>query len=97
MAQIELQAKTRTASGNAVRALRRDGMTPVNVYGHATESTALQMETPKLEQVLKQAGETRLIRLWWMNTRPPEWSSLAKSRETLFPVSCFTWPSIRLK
>lgn len=63
MEQIELQADNRELLGKGVRFLRRQGITPVHLFGHDLESLALQCETAPLERSLAQAGETRIITL----------------------------------
>ena len=71
MDQIELNATNREILGKKVRFLRRQGITPVHLYGHGIESVALQCDTTKLKQVLAKAGHTRLISLKLDNeTRP---------------------------
>lgn len=61
MEQIELQVATRETLGKKVRFLRRQGITPVHLFGHNVESLALQCDTAQLQQVLAQAGRTRLV------------------------------------
>lgn len=63
MEKIELVAHKRDILGKKVRFLRRKGITPVNLYGHGIESTALQVETPALKKALAQAGMTSLVHL----------------------------------
>ena len=63
MEQIELLANTREILGSKVRFLRREGITPVHLFGHDVESVALQCDTARLQRVLAQAGKTRLIGL----------------------------------
>lgn len=63
MDQIELQASTRQLMGKKSRFLRRQGITPVHLFGYDTGPMALQCETSQLKQVLKQAGKTRLVGL----------------------------------
>lgn len=63
MDKIELPAISRTIMGKKVRFLRREGITPVNLYGHGIESTALQIETHALRQTLAKAGTSSLIAL----------------------------------
>lgn len=63
MEQIELNVGTRELMGKKTRFLRRQGITPVHLFGHDTEPMALQCETAKLKPVLKQAGKTRLVGL----------------------------------
>ena len=63
MEQIELNAARRDVLGKKVRFLRRQGITPVHVFGHGIESLALQCDTTNLQRVLTQTGQTRLINL----------------------------------
>ena len=63
MEQIELRVTTREVLGKKVRFLRRQGITPVHLFGHDIESAALQCDTGQLQRVLAQAGKTRLIGL----------------------------------
>ncbi|MCK5653912.1 MAG: 50S ribosomal protein L25, partial [Dehalococcoidia bacterium] len=45
------------------RFLRREGLTPVNLYGPNIESTPLQAETPLLKRLIARAGRNALITL----------------------------------
>jgi large subunit ribosomal protein L25 len=63
MEQIELHAAKRDVLGKKVRFLRRQGITPVHVFGHGIESLALQCDTTSLQRVLDRSGQTRLINL----------------------------------
>ena len=63
MEQIELNAATRDVLGKKVRFLRRQGITPVHVFGHGIESLALQCDTANLQRVLAHTGQTRVINL----------------------------------
>ena len=63
MEKIELTAHKRDLRGKKVRFLRRQGITPVNLYGQGIKSNALQIETPALKKALAQAGRTSLISL----------------------------------
>ena len=63
MDQIELKVTKREILGKKVRFLRRQGITPVHLFGHGVESVALQCDTAKLKWVLAEAGRTRLISL----------------------------------
>ena len=71
MDKIELKVANREILGKKVKHLRRQGITPVHVFGHGIESLALQCDTRELERVLGHAGQTRLINL-----------KLAKERKT---------------
>jgi large subunit ribosomal protein L25 len=61
--QIELHVSTRNLMGKKSRFLRRQGITPVHLFGYDTEPMALQCETVQLKQVLKTAGKTKLVGL----------------------------------
>jgi large subunit ribosomal protein L25 len=63
MDKIELKVANREILGKKVKHLRRQGITPVHVFGHGIESLALQCDARELERVLNQAGQTRLINL----------------------------------
>jgi large subunit ribosomal protein L25 len=63
MDKIELKVTDREILGKKVKHLRRQGITPVHLFGHGIESLALQCDTGELERVLGQAGQTRLISL----------------------------------
>jgi len=63
MDKIELEVANREILGKKVRHLRRQGITPVHLFGHGIKSLALQCDTGELERVLAQAGQTGLIGL----------------------------------
>jgi len=63
MDEIELKVTKRDILGKKVRFLRRQGITPVHLFGHGIESQALQCDTARLQQVLADAGKTKLINL----------------------------------
>jgi len=63
MKQTELLVTIRETLGKKVRFLRRQGITPVHLFGHNVESVALQCDTAQLKRVLAQTGRTRLISL----------------------------------
>jgi len=63
MDQIKLEVNKREVLGKKVRFLRRQGITPVHLFGHGIESMALQSDTVKLKHVLTEAGEARVISL----------------------------------
>jgi len=63
MEQIELSVHPRGVVGKKVRFLRRQGVTPVHLFGHNVESLALQCDVAQLGQVLAQAGTSNLIDL----------------------------------
>jgi large subunit ribosomal protein L25 len=61
--EIQLNAKPREIVGKQVRALRREGWIPLNVYGAHVQPRNLQAEERALRAVLNKAGTNRLIRL----------------------------------
>ena len=63
MDQTELKATKREILGKKVRLLRRQGITPVHLFGHGIESVALQCDTAELQQALAKTGRTGLISL----------------------------------
>ncbi|MFC2017731.1 50S ribosomal protein L25 [Chloroflexota bacterium] len=63
MEKIELHANKRDILGKKVRFLRRQGITPVHLFGHNIESMALQCDTMQLRHSTSQAGRTQLISL----------------------------------
>jgi len=60
---LKLQAAPRQVLGKKTRFLRRQGITPVHLFGHNIKSLALQCDTLQLQQLIAQAGKTKLIRL----------------------------------
>ena len=53
----------RNIKGKKTRFLRRNGMTPANLFGQGIESIAVQAETDSLQAVIAQKGTTRLMDL----------------------------------
>jgi large subunit ribosomal protein L25 len=58
---IKLRAEPRTVQGKAVRHLRRDGLTPIVVYGPKSDPVSLQTNSRELIKVLAAAGGTQLV------------------------------------
>ena len=63
MEELGLQTTTREILGKKVRFLRRQGIIPVHLFGHGIESVALQCDVAQLQQILTQAGKTKIISL----------------------------------
>lgn len=61
--RTELKVTPREVLGKKVRALRREGLTPANIYGAKVESTAVQVLTEELRHVLKTAGRNDIVYL----------------------------------
>lgn len=62
MSNYQLRAEPRSIVGKKVRFLRREGLVPANVYGHAA-STAIQVAARDVENTIHRAGRTQLISL----------------------------------
>ena len=63
MDQITLKADVRTALGKKNRALRRQGITPIHMYGLNEDSESLQADSSDLFTVLRAAGRTTPVTL----------------------------------
>ncbi|MFA5317007.1 MAG: 50S ribosomal protein L25 [Dehalococcoidales bacterium] len=59
----ELKVSHRAVTGKKVKVLRRQGITPLHIYGQGIESEALQCETAVLKRFLAQAGRTAFVKL----------------------------------
>jgi large subunit ribosomal protein L25 len=62
VSSYQLQAEPRSIVGKKVRFLRREGLVPANVYGHAA-STAIQVAARDVEHTIHRAGRTQLVDL----------------------------------
>jgi len=60
---LTLPATSRNILGKKTRFLRRQGITPVHLFGHGLKSQALQCDTANLQRIITQAGMSRLISL----------------------------------
>jgi large subunit ribosomal protein L25 len=63
MTKITLKAEKRELFGRKVKTLRKQGLTPANVFGKNIKSEALTINTKEFESVYKEAGETQIIDL----------------------------------
>lgn len=61
--RVGLAAQPRTVLGKRVRALRRAGWTPANVFGPGEASVAIQAPTREMERLLSHVPRTALISL----------------------------------
>jgi len=71
MEGLRLQAIKREILGKKTRFLRRQGITPVHLFGHNLKSLALQCDTAKLQRIISQAGMTKLINLETEKVKQP--------------------------
>ena len=63
MEEILLEVTSRNTLGKKCSGLRRQGVTPVHLFGHGVPSLALQCDTVELRHALSHAGRTKLISL----------------------------------
>jgi large subunit ribosomal protein L25 len=61
--QIELAVAPRSVLGKKVKVLRRQGMTPANIYGHGIPSQAVQVLTPDLARAIRAVGRNTMLQL----------------------------------
>jgi large subunit ribosomal protein L25 len=71
MKRFELEVAKREMTGKKVRFLRRQGITPGNIYGHEIDSTAVKVDTKSLKHLLANAGKTDLISLKIADSKAP--------------------------
>ena len=63
MAELQLQVKSRTVLGKKVRAMRRAGHVPANIYGRGIQSQAVQVDLLSLSHLLRSAGRNVIVSL----------------------------------
>lgn len=63
MANPSLKVEERVVLGKKVARLRRQGLTPANIYGHGIDSKAVQVPTPELRRLLKETSRNAIIEL----------------------------------
>ena len=61
--RTELGVGPREVLGKKVKQLRRQGLTPANIYGNRVESTAIQVSSDELRHVLRTAGRNDIVYL----------------------------------
>lgn len=61
MSNYSLKADPRIVFGRKIKAIRKVGLVPANIFGKNIKSIAIQLELKTLKDVLKKAGETNLI------------------------------------
>ena len=62
-ARTELKIAPREVLGKKVKALRRQGFTPANIFGHHVESKAVQVPTDELAHTLKTLKRNEIVYL----------------------------------
>lgn len=63
MKKIELKVQKRKILGRKVKALRREGILPANIYGKKIKSQAVAVPMADFKKVFKEAGETGVVYL----------------------------------
>ncbi len=63
MDQVQLTVSRRSVLGKKVRALRRGGTTPANIFGHRLESQAVQVDSLILAHALKKIERNAILSL----------------------------------
>ena len=61
--RIELAVTPRSILGKKVKVLRRQGITPANIYGHGLTSEAVQVPTPDLARTIRVVGLNTMLQL----------------------------------
>ena len=64
--RTELKVAPRAVLGKKVKVLRRQGVTPANIYGSHVESQSIQVSTEELRRIL---AEHSAVRGLWLTTR----------------------------
>lgn len=63
MATKDLKVAPRTVTGKNVAKLRRDGITPANIYGHKIDSTAVQVDTAELVHLMRHSSRNQIFNM----------------------------------
>ncbi len=71
MAAMELTVQKRDIFGKAVKALKKDGLAPAELYGHNIENSHLSIAAKDFKKVFKEAGENTVINLVLENQKFP--------------------------
>jgi large subunit ribosomal protein L25 len=61
--RLELAVALREVLGKNVKRLRRQGITPANIYGHGVDSLAVQVPTHDLAHTIKVAGRNTMLQV----------------------------------
>jgi large subunit ribosomal protein L25 len=59
--KTQLKLARRETLGKKVRALRREGIIPANIYGHNVDSVAVQVSSEELRQLMRRHGRNEII------------------------------------
>lgn len=64
MAELTLNALQRQIMGKRVKQLRRQDLIPAVIYGRHTSPLSISIPRREIEQVLRQAGSTQLVKVY---------------------------------
>lgn len=63
MTNPTLKAEVRKITGRKVKALRKEGILPANIYGKKIKSQSVQVNIAELQKIHKDVGETGLVEI----------------------------------
>jgi large subunit ribosomal protein L25 len=68
---MDLSVKTREKFGKAVKALRREGLIPAELYGHGAKNVHLSVPMKEFVKVFKEAGMNTVVMLLMEKNKKP--------------------------
>ncbi len=68
---MDLAVKNREITGKKVKALRREGFIPAELYGHGLKNAHLAVVTKEFNKVFKEAGSNTVVTLVLENEKKP--------------------------
>lgn len=63
MLKYSIKSVARNLFGRKVKQLRKDGLTPANIFGKKIKSKAISLKTAELKDIYSKAGETQMVDL----------------------------------
>lgn len=63
MTKTSLKAENRKITGRKVKALRKEGRLPANIYGRDVKSLAIEVNSKEFKEVFKKVGETGIVEI----------------------------------
>tara|TARA_B100000676_G_scaffold300868_1_gene347170 strand:- start:4199 stop:4867 length:669 start_codon:yes stop_codon:yes gene_type:complete len=73
---LEIKVQKRDVVGKNVRFLRKNGKTPIHLYGNGIESVSLEVETDELTRLLNRAGPNTPVSVTIDNDKEPRFTYL---------------------
>ena len=68
---MELKGETREVFGKSLKALRRKGFIPAELYGHGVENLHLSVAKKEFNRVFREAGENMLVTITMEKDKRP--------------------------